>query len=114
MNFWSNFAKSGAPGSSSNEINWESYNPYSNNKILIIDEKKNLKISPLDISLDSLVTEIFDSYLLDEEEKCILLYETSNYIGDNSFNNYRDTMPFNCSREEALRISERNSGSIEF
>ena len=114
MNFWTNFAKYGAPGPSTNEINWETYNPYSSNKILIIDEKKNLKISSLDLSLDSLVNEVFDSRLLDQEEKCILLYETSNYIGDNSFNNYKDLIPFNCSREEALRISERNSGSIEF
>ena len=113
MNFWTNFAKFGMPGNSSNGIYWESYKPNSSNKILIIDEKKNLRISSLDLSLDALVNEISASYLLDDEEKCILLYETSNYIGDNSFNNYRDLMSFNCSREEALRISERNSGSIE-
>ena len=113
MNFWTNFAKSGTPGASSNDIYWESYKPNSSNKILIIDEKKNLRISSLDLSLDGLANEISASNLLDDEEKCILLYETSNYIGDNSFNNYKDLMPFNCSREEALRISERNSGSIE-
>ena len=113
MNFWTNFAKSGTPGVSSNDIYWESYEPNSSNKILIIDEKKNLRISSLDLSLDDLANEISASNLLDDEEKCILLYETSNYIGDNSFNNYKDLMPFICSREEALRISERNSGSIE-
>ena len=113
MNFWTNFAKFGTPGASSNKIYWESYNPNSSNKILIIDEKKNLRISSLDLSLDGLVNEISASNLLDDEEKCILLYETSNYIGDNSFNDYKDLMSFNCSREEALRISERNSGSIE-
>jgi len=113
MNFWTNFAKFGTPGASSNKIYWESYKPNSSNEILIIDEKKNLRISSLDLSLDGLVNEISASNLLDDEEKCILLYETSNYIGDNSFNNYKDLMPFNCSREEALRISERNSGSVE-
>ena len=114
MNFWTNFAKFGNPGSSSNGVFWENYNPSSTDKILIIDEKKNLRISSLDLSLDVLVDEILSSNLLKDEEKCILLYETSNYIGDNSFDDYNNLMSFKCTREEALRISKKNEGSIEF
>ena len=114
MSFWTEFAKNGIPGKSSNDISWEKYNPQSDKNILHIDEKKDLRIEKLDLSMQGLVNEILSSKIIDNEEKCILLYETTNYIGDNSFDDYNDLVPFNCSRKEALRISERNSGSIEF
>ena len=76
MNFWTEFARNGEPGKSSNDIIWNKYNP---------------KI-----------------------EKCILLYETTNYIGDNSFDEFVNDVNFNCSRDEALRISKKNSATIDF
>ncbi len=48
------------------------------------------------------------------EEKSILLYETTNYIWDNSFNTFVKDVNFNCSRDEALRISKKNSETIDF
>ena len=39
---------------------------------------------------------------------------TTNYIGDNSFNTFVKDVNFNCSRDEALRISKKNSETIDF
>ena len=113
MNFWSNFAKTDLPGDSTNGVSWNKFNPSLNKSMLIIDEEKNLKISELDLSLDSLVEDILNSETLNNEEKCIILYETTNYIGDNSFDLYADRIDYDCTREEALRISEKNAGSIQ-
>ena len=46
MRFWSNFAKYGEPGASTNNVNWEPYNFDYNNysKYIVIDKKKNLKM----------------------------------------------------------------------
>ena len=114
MDFWSNFAKNGDPGVSSNDIIWSKFNPLSNESILIIDEKKNLRMSKLSLNMESLVNEILNSSIFNEEEKCVILYETTNFIGDNSFDLYVDDASFKCSRSEAIRISEKNSESIQF
>ena len=81
--------------------------------ILHIDEKKNLKSSKLDLNLDILVEDILSTTKLNDEEKCIILYETTNYIGNNSFEKYVNRLPYECSRDEALRISEKNSSYIK-
>ena len=64
--------------------------------------------------MQELVNEILSYQTIDNEEKCILLYETTNYIGDNSFHEFVKDVNFNCSREEALRISKKNSATIDF
>ena len=113
MNFWANFAKNAEPGDSTNNVRWSKYNPNLDKSILILDEAKNLGISKLDLNLNSLVSDILKSDLLSNEEKCIILYETTNYIGDNLFDEYNQDISFLCSREEALRISKQNEGSIQ-
>ena len=113
MDFWTNFAKNSVPGESSNNINWDSFNPSEEKSILLIDEKKNLKISSVDLKLKSLVNEIETTDYLSDEEKCILLYETTNYLGENSFDIFSNKVSFSCSREEALKISDNNQGSIQ-
>ncbi len=114
MNFWTEFAKNGAPGKSSNGIFWSKYNPEIDKNIIHIDEKRNLRIDSLDLSMQKLVNEILSSEIIDNEERCILLYETTNYIGDNSFDDFVRDINFSCTREEALRISKKNSDTIDF
>ena len=114
MNFWTEFARNGEPGKSSNDIIWVKYNPMTDKSILHIDEKKDFRIDNLDLSMQELVNGILSSQIIDTEEKCILLYETTNYIGDDSFNDFLKDVNFKCSRDEALRISKKNSATINF
>ena len=48
MNFWTEFARNGEPGKSSNDIIWVKYNPMTDKSILHIDEKKDFRIDNLD------------------------------------------------------------------
>ena len=64
--------------------------------------------------MQALVSEILLSGVIDNEEKCILLYETTNYVGDDSFDEFVKDVNFNCSRKKALRISKKNSATIDF
>ena len=82
-------------------------------RLVHLDEAKNLGISELDLDLSSLVSDILKSEILSVEEKCIILYETTNYIGDNLFEQFNKDNPFMCSRKEALRIAKQNEGSIQ-
>ena len=113
MNFWTEFAKNGVPGKSQMTL-FGINNPKTDKKILHIDEKSELRIDSLDLKMQEIVNEILLSEIIDNEEKCILLYETTNYIGDNSFDIFVKDVNFNCSRNEALRISKKNSEIIDF
>ena len=72
------------------------------------------KIDNFDLRMQGLLNEILTTQINYYEEKCILLYETTNYIGDNSFDDFVEDINFNCSRDEALRISKKNSETIDF
>ena len=50
--------------------------------------------------MQGLVSEILSSKIINNEEKCVLLYETTNYIGDDSFEKYVKDVNFKCSRDE--------------
>ena len=101
------------PGKSSNNIILNKFNPKTNNNILHIDEKKDLRLDNLDLSMQELVNEILSSQIVNNEEN-VYFHETTNYIGDNSFDEFVKDVSFNCSRDEALRISKKNSETIDF
>ena len=44
MRFWSNFAKNGNPGTSTNSVKWEPYNETDKYTFMVIDNRGNLKM----------------------------------------------------------------------
>ena len=73
MRFWANFAKNGAPGSSTNGLYWPNFDK-ENKEIMILDRKKDLRLSKLDISFPKLISELNEDSRLNHEEKCVVLY----------------------------------------
>ena len=60
MKFWSNFAKYGEPGYSTNNVKWEPYNFDEDNfSSYIILDKKNLKMATDNITFKKLSKEIY-------------------------------------------------------
>ena len=57
------------PGSPQTILFGIKYNPKQIKDILHIDEKKNLRIDDLDLSMPELVNEILSSQIIDNEEK---------------------------------------------
>ena len=55
MRFWANFARSGEPGFSSNNIEWVNYLEKGKKNFIILDKKKNLSINQISNSFYSLV-----------------------------------------------------------
>ena len=57
MKFWTDFAKNGEPGLSSNGIRWTKFNNNENmlSSYMILDNKKNLRMEIDDLSFSSLV-----------------------------------------------------------
>ena len=111
MSFWANFARNGELVFQVMDWSGKNITQIHHSQLSYL-MKKNLKNSILNLDMRDLVNEIKLSNILDHDEKCILLYETTNYLGDNTFDLFVNELTNECSREDALRISKRNSGSI--
>ena len=116
MRFWSNFAKYGEPGASTNNVNWEPYNFDDNNysKYIVIDKRKNLKMSSDNITFKSLSEKIHTDGRLSELEKCVVLYQMFTYVGNDMYDENIKNYPGKCDRKASENFIINNAGVIEY
>jgi para-nitrobenzyl esterase len=115
MMFWSNFAKNGAPGTSSNGIEWL---PYSNlkesKKFLILDNKKSMRLSNLFVTYKLLVEQLNNDIRVNELERCVILYQMGTFVGNDIFNDIKKYASFECKRKDARDFLEANASFIQY
>ena len=116
MRFWSNFAKYGEPGASSNNVNWEPYIFDNNNysKYIVIDKKKNLKMSSDNTTLKSLSEKIYIDERLSELEKCVVLYQMFTYVGNDMYDENIKNYSGKCDRKASENFIINNAGVLEY
>ncbi len=116
MRFWSNFAKYGEPGASTNNVNWEPYHFDYNNysKYIVIDKKKNLKMSSDNITFKSLSEKIHTDGRLSELEKCVVLYQMFTYVGSDMYDENIKNYPGKCDRKTSENFIINNAGVLEY
>jgi para-nitrobenzyl esterase len=115
MKFWSNFAKHGKPGSSSNDINWDLYNYLNDSKnFMILDNKRNMKMEYSQTTYKSLVEELNNDDRVNELERCVILYQMGTFVGNDIFDNISQYANFSCKRSEAKKFLEENASFISY
>ena len=115
MKFWTNFAKSGSPGTSSNKINWDPY--LSSNekpKYMILDKKKNLQMKSEPLSFKSLTQELTNDDRLNNLEKCVVLLQMFTFVGNDVYDENINYYPKKCSRKESEKFLIDNASYIEY
>ncbi len=113
MRFWANFAKSGSPGSSTNSVSWEIYEP-NNPAYLILDKKKNLKMQKGNNSFKTLSNELYEDERVSALEKCVILLQMFTFVGDDLYNKHINNYPGECDREKAENFLKENASFIEY
>ena len=113
MKFWANFAKFGSPGSSTNNVVWEIYNP-TNHQYMILDKKKNLQMSQDFLSFEVLSQDLFKDMRVTNLEKCVILLQMFTFVGDDLYDDYIDNYPGTCDRKKAERFLKDNASFIEY
>ena len=116
MKFWSNFATYGEPGYSTNNIGWDLYN-YGENKsssYIILDKKKNLRMSSANISFEKLAKEIHTDTRLNELEKCVVLYQMFTYVGNDMYKEKINSYPGECDRKASENFIINNASVIDY
>jgi hypothetical protein len=116
MHFWTNFARNGKPGQSSNGVEWEKYNGIRSmpSNFIILDNKKNLKMQKDNFSFSSLVQDLNKEDSLTDIEKCVILFQMLTYVGDDIYDNYISDYPGNCSRLKSEQFLKDNDEFIDY
>ena len=116
MKFWADFAKFGDPGYSTNNIKWENYNVDENkfSSYIILDKKKNLKMSSDDLTLRKLSRMVYTDSRLNETEKCVVIYQMFTYVGNDVYDENIKNYPGKCDRNISENFIINNASVIEY
>jgi hypothetical protein len=114
MLFWSNFAKEGIPGVSTNGIKWLSYNSLEETNLLILDNRRNMRITNSYSSYKELVEKLNYDERVNELEKCVILYQMGTFVGNDIFNEIKQFSNFGCDRKVAKNFLKANANFIEY
>ncbi len=113
MKYWTNFAKYGEPGKSTNNIQWKRYDK-ENKSFLIIDSKKNLKMDKESYSLKSLSIKLFNDSRVNDLEKCVILLQMFTFVGNDIYDQNIKEYPGKCDRKESEKFLIDNASFIEY
>ena len=116
MRFWTNFAKNGQPGKSSNSVYWKPVvkNNEFGSSYLVIDSKRNLKIKDNIQTFESLSKELYKDPRVNELEKCVILLQMFTFVGNDLYDENIKYYPGNCERSEAENFLIENASFIEY
>jgi para-nitrobenzyl esterase len=116
MKFWTDFAKNGKPGISSNGVEWTKYNGQANtpSSYMVLDNRKNLKMNKDKFSFSSLAKDLYKENALTNLEKCVVLLQMLTYVGDDLYDEYVDDYPGECDRAESGQFLKVNASFIDY
>ncbi len=114
MKFWANFAKTGIPGKSSSNKEWKSFINNNEKSIMILDKRSEMRMSKFNKDINSLITELELSSVINSREKCALLFQITTFVGKDTFEDYQDRLDGACTRDLAREFLDENSGVIDF
>ena len=116
MKFWTNFAKNGEPGFSNNDIEWLPYNgsDESDSSFMVLDNRKNLKMSSDNISFKSLAKNLYEETNVNDLEKCVVLLQMFTFVGNDLYDKNIKNYPGKCDRGEAEKFLRDNASFIDY
>ncbi len=116
MKFWTNFAKEGVPGKSTNSVEWLPYDVSNESEsiFIILDNRGNLEMSSDNISFESLINNLHKETKVTDEEKCVILLQMLTFVGDDLYDNYAGKYSGSCNRNNAKKFLMDNAGFIDY
>jgi len=116
MRFWTNFAKNGAPGASTNGVIWEKYKTKKNSDsyYLVLDKRKNLRMISDSYTFYSLIQDLYKEDKLNDLEKCVVMFQMLTYVGNDIYNEYANAYPGNCERKKSEQFIKDNDSFIDY
>tara|TARA_B100001057_G_scaffold264305_1_gene264456 strand:+ start:40056 stop:41813 length:1758 start_codon:yes stop_codon:yes gene_type:complete len=116
MKFWTNFAKNGEPGKSTNLVEWDSIvnNGELGSSYIILDNKSNLKMQSTQNTFKSLAKELYEDKRVNTLEKCVILLQMLTFVGNDLYDENIKHYPGKCNRSDAENFLIENASFIEY
>ena len=114
MRFWANFARTGKPGNSTNNIEWINYLDSNSQNTMILDKKKNLSIKSISNSYHSLIKELELDNRVNKREKCVILYQMGVLIGNDIYENLEKIYSQKCNKDDSVQFLQDNSSFVSY
>jgi para-nitrobenzyl esterase len=116
MKFWTNFAKNGQPGTSTNAIEWLPYKSSSNSdsSFMILDNRKNLQMISDNLSFKSLAKNLYRETNVNALEKCVVLLQMFTFVGNDLYDENIKNYPGKCDRSNAEKFLIDNASFIDY
>jgi len=115
MQYWTNFAKTGSPGESTNSVFWEPYSFHDGrSNFIILDKKKHLRMKSEKLTFKSLSSQLAKDNRVNELEKCVILLQMFTFVGNDLYDKNIENYPNECSRELSKQFLIDNASFIEF
>ena len=116
MKFWTHFAKNGEPGTSTNDVEWLPYNSSesSDSSFMVLDNRKNLKMSLDDVSFKSLAKNLHKETNVTDLEKCVVLLQMFTFVGIDLYDENIKNYPGSCDRKTAEKFLKDNASFIDY
>ena len=112
MRLWTNFAKNGVPGKSTNGKQWISYDEERN--FMIIDKKNNLKMQTDNVSYKSLAKELYKDNRVSSLEKCVILLQMFTFVGNDIYDKEIKNYQGQCDRKNSEQFLKDNASFIDY
>ena len=114
MRFWSNFAKNGNPGTSTNSVKWEPYNKTNKYTFMVLDNRSNLKMRTQAQSFKDLSAQLYEDERINELEKCVILLQMFTFVGNDIYDENIRHYPGKCNRTDSENFLMENASYIEY
>jgi len=114
MRFWSNFAKNGNPGISTNSVKWEPYSEINKYSFMVLDNRKNLKMRSQAQSFKDLSAQLYEDERINELEKCVILLQMYTFVGNDIYDENIKYYPGKCNRTDSENFLMDNASYIEY
>ena len=116
MKFWTNFAKNGQPGTSTNAVEWLPYkdSKNSNSSFMVLDNRKNLQMISDNLSFKSLAKNLYKETNVNELEKCVVLLQMFTFVGNDLYDENIKNYPGKCDRSNAEKFLIDNASFIDY
>ena len=116
MRFWTNFAKNGEPGESTNSIKWDPIvkDRELNSSYIILDRKENLKMNNNKKTFKTLAEELYIDKRVNDLEKCVILLQMFTFVGNDLYDENIRHYPGECDRSLSENFLIENASFIEY
>jgi len=116
MKFWTNFAKNGDPGESTNSIKWASVvkDKDLTSSYIVLDRKENLKMHNNKKTFKTLAEELYIDKRVSDLEKCVILLQMFTFVGNDLYDENIGHYPGECDRSRSENFLIENASFIEY